>query len=321
MHIDIHIPRPGLTLLVLAAVSGWGLVWMQWGSQPTVSGVVTAQTIGLSSSSVPAGVAQAALAAQVAPLADAAGSDASATDATDDTPLSPFEVQARQARTEQQLIQHKEDIIRYEISVLQQERQSLGSKVDPQLEDQFRQSTTMLAGLMQDEQKAQEFLLTSLDQMWEADNKAMQIGREAVGKVIQTAFDWPVSPLQGISAYFLDPSYEERFKMEHYAVDIPTPQGTVIKAAADGIVKDVVDHGLGFNYITIEHKSGYSTMYGHLSGFIAKKGQYVMKGDPIAYSGGRPGTPGAGFSTGPHLHFAVFLRGKPMDPMKVLPKM
>ncbi len=318
MHIDIHIPRPGLTLLFLAAVSGWGLLWMQWGQQAPQASVVTAGSIlHAQSSDATLATLQDTSVSQTASSSPQAMSD----DTQNDQPLSPLETQARQARTEQQLIQHKEDIIRYELSVLQKERQSLGQKIDPKLEEQFRQSTKLLVALVRDKQGAQEFLLTSLSQMWEADNRAMEIGREAVGKVYQLAFGWPTPPMQGISAYFLDPGYEARFKMEHYAIDIPVPQGSVINAAADGIVKDVIDHGFGFNYITIESKSGYATLYGHLSGFIAKKGQYVMKGDPIGYSGGRPGTRGAGFSTGPHLHFAVYLRGKPIDPMKVLPKM
>ena len=129
-----------------------------------------------------------------------------------------------------------------------------------------------------------------------------------------------MEPLQGISAYFHDRAYQQRFKMQHNAIDIPTPQGTQVLAAAGGIIKDVVDHGLGFNYITIEHPGGYSTLYGHLTKFAVEKGQKVIAGDVIGYSGGRPGTKGAGFSTGPHLHFGVFMNGASTDPLQFLEK-
>ncbi len=171
---------------------------------------------------------------------------------------------------------------------------------------------------MQDQQRAEDYMRTAFNEMWEASDRAqaLTVGTVSKGPI---ALLWPVMPSQGISAMFLDASYEARFHMKHYAVDIPTPQMTDVLAAGGGVVKDVIDHGLGFNYITIEHPGGYSTLYGHLTKFAVQKGQTVHAGDVIGSSGGRPGTPGAGMSTGPHLHFGVYRNGAPIDPLGVLP--
>jgi murein DD-endopeptidase MepM/ murein hydrolase activator NlpD len=59
------------------------------------------------------------------------------------------------------------------------------------------------------------------------------------------------------------------------------------------------------NYITIMHSDGTFGVYAHIkyNGSKCKLGDYVKKGDVIAYSGN------TGWSNGPHLHFACFLGG------------
>lgn len=90
-----------------------------------------------------------------------------------------------------------------------------------------------------------------------------------------------------------------------YDLDFGVPVGTRVTAAAAGIV----NHGSnpdGFgSYIRLDHGNGYWTMYGHLSGYEVGNGTFAKAGDVIALSGGAPGTPGAGNSTAPHLHFGV----------------
>ena len=56
---------------------------------------------------------------------------------------------------------------------------------------------------------------------------------------------------------------------------------------------------VGGNYITIDHGDGYRTYYGHCSKIVASAGQYVEKGEVIAYMGN------TGYVTGPHVHFQV----------------
>ena len=82
----------------------------------------------------------------------------------------------------------------------------------------------------------------------------------------------------------------------------------------------VNDHGLGFNSIVLKHDGGFATLYGHVSKFLVKEGDVIRSGDPIALSGGEPGTPGAGhLTTGPHLHFQLLKNGQPVDPLDYLP--
>lgn len=91
-------------------------------------------------------------------------------------------------------------------------------------------------------------------------------------------------------------------------LDFAMGVGTIVVAAAGGVVtrypEESKNSGFGW-YIKIDHGNGYWTMYAHLSGFIAESGQHVAAGQPIAYSGGKKEAPGAGTSTGPHLHFGV----------------
>lgn len=312
MQIEIDIPRPGATLALLLAI-GWG--WYAWSVH---TGGMTADVLSTGAQTQSVASSRAAV---VRSPADYSAVAASATGATMSALAMPNPAQdsVTLARYQQEVLKRKADILRGELRVLEAERKSLGDQVDPALEQQFRSSTIVLTSLLQDQRKAEDFIRETFSEIWEAQGRAIALGEGETEAGSIVGMTWPVEPKLGLSAIFHDPSYEQRFGFPHDAIDIPVPQGTVVRAAAGGTVKDVVDHGLGFSYITIKHAGGVSTLYGHINKFLVQSGQVVRAGDPIGLSGGRPGTLGAGLSTGPHLHFGVYKNGVAVDPESYLP--
>jgi murein DD-endopeptidase MepM/ murein hydrolase activator NlpD len=98
----------------------------------------------------------------------------------------------------------------------------------------------------------------------------------------------------------------------HSGVDIGSSYGHPIVAPADGIVTLTETMGGYGKTIMINHGSGISTRYGHLSGFAVTAGQHVQRGDVIGYVGE------SGRSTGPHLHYEVRINDTPVNPYKYL---
>lgn len=142
---------------------------------------------------------------------------------------------------------------------------------------------------------------------------------ELLGETHQSLM-WPVDPSRGISAYFHDESYKKYFGVPHEAIDIRAYQESPIYAPADGIVYKVRDNGYGYSYLIIAHSDNLLTVYGHVYEFLVEEGDMVLQGQPIAKSGGMPGTLGAGtMTTGPHLHFEVYDNGVHVNPLDYLP--
>lgn len=315
MQIEIHLPRPGLIALTLAAISGWALYWNS-GTVQTASVIEAPAMEQGTSSDHDRGDADVPPAPSLPPSGIAIPAPVVVADAHD-AGLTPAEMRIKWMRAEQEFLRGQEDILREQLESLQKQREALGPAIDPDLEEQFRRSVQTLTSLVKDRKKGEQFLLMAYRQEWEAEERAMAAATGSPERPVSLL--WPVEPAIGISAYFLDPGYKQRFKVEHYAIDVPVEQGTLVLAAADGIVKDVVDHGLGYNYVTVDH-GGFATVYGHISSFAVRPGQRVRAGDPVGASGGMPGLPGGGKSTGPHLHFGLYVNGAPVDPLQYLPK-
>ena len=110
--------------------------------------------------------------------------------------------------------------------------------------------------------------------------------------------------------------YNGRFShigSNQYAIDWQMAEGTPVRAARAGLVvrvKDDSDRGGSSmdydrynNYVLIRHQDGTLGHYCHLQkgGCMVKPGEKVEAGEIIAHSGN------TGFSSGPHLHFCVFM--------------
>ncbi len=97
------------------------------------------------------------------------------------------------------------------------------------------------------------------------------------------------------------------------SIDIDLNTGDPIKAAKDGVVKEVIKQATGYGFhVIVDHGNGVEAIYAHLSRIDVEKGQYVSKGQILGLGGS------TGRSTGPHLHFEVHQNGKPVDPMTLL---
>lgn len=104
----------------------------------------------------------------------------------------------------------------------------------------------------------------------------------------------------------------KKTKSMHTGVDIGASSGSSIVAAADGKVIAASYNSAYGNYIIVDHGGGTSTMYAHMSAFVAHVGDSVTAGQQI----GKVGS--TGLSTGPHLHFEVRINGQHTSPNKYI---
>lgn len=212
-----------------------------------------------------------------------------------------------------------------ELSTLQDIMQAKGES----LEGQKAAKNHLLKLTGNQEAKFQELLQQAKEEQEQINRDIIyleKVAREklnrelALGSISSEGLMWPISS-RVITAYFHDPEYPYRYIFEHPAIDIATAQGTPIKAVDAGYVAKVKDGGKsGYSYIMIVHANNLSTVYGHVNQISVSSDQFVSKGQIVGYTGGTPGTRGAGpFSTGPHLHLEVRLNGLPVDPLAYLP--
>jgi murein DD-endopeptidase MepM/ murein hydrolase activator NlpD len=124
---------------------------------------------------------------------------------------------------------------------------------------------------------------------------------------------WPVmGPISSSFGERQDPVRNNGEGEFHTGLDIRAPDGTPVRATADGTVKMA---GLGNGYgrmIILDHGHGLVTYYGHLSGFAVVAGETVLRGQVIGYVGH------SGRVTGSNLHYEVRIRNTPVNPHKYL---
>ena len=98
----------------------------------------------------------------------------------------------------------------------------------------------------------------------------------------------------------------------HQGIDIGASAGSPIYAADGGTVVQAGWQVARGNYIVVSHGNGLHTLYQHCSALYASVGQTVSKGQTIAAVGS------TGYSTGPHLHFEVWVNYVPVNPLNYL---
>jgi murein DD-endopeptidase MepM/ murein hydrolase activator NlpD len=142
-----------------------------------------------------------------------------------------------------------------------------------------------------------------------ADSLAYHSARLAATPSIMPTQGWLSSAFSSMRAHPI-----LHIARPHEGIDVTAPMGSPIEAPAGGIVTDAGwESGYG-NTVTISHGFGIETKFAHASKLLVRTGQRVSRGQRIALVGN------SGLATGPHLHYEVHVKGRPVDPLKyVLP--
>jgi murein DD-endopeptidase MepM/ murein hydrolase activator NlpD len=153
-------------------------------------------------------------------------------------------------------------------------------------------------------QKRLENLDTSFDRLEQAWGERLKVlastpSLAPVSGFFSDGYGWRRDPIDGSREF-------------HKGVDVVAPNGTPVRAPADGLVT-AAGRMAGYGaMIHLAHGYGMATRYGHLSRVMVVPGQRVKRGDVIGLVGS------TGRSTGPHLHYEVFRAGNQIDPRKYL---
>lgn len=159
--------------------------------------------------------------------------------------------------------------------------------------------------------------LGSDDKSFERQLYRIHVSRAQVDRLTRTLSELPVrKPVHGeidMSSGFgmrVDPFL--RAPAMHTGLDMRGETGDPVRATANGTVTSAGPNGGYGKMVEIEHRSGLSTRYAHLSAIDVKVGQSVKIGQIIGKIGS------TGRSTGPHLHYETRVDGEAVDPQKYL---
>ena len=137
---------------------------------------------------------------------------------------------------------------------------------------------------------------------------------ESVPQVIAVGTLTPPTYIRPINSGRYSSGYGYRDGSFHAGVDWSCSQGTPVMAAASGTVIRAGWYS-GYGYcVDIRHSNGTMTRYGHLSSISVSNGQSVSQGQVIAKSGN------TGQSSGPHLHFEIWINGSTVNPLNYVNK-
>ncbi|MEW6369106.1 MAG: M23 family metallopeptidase [Acidobacteriota bacterium] len=148
-----------------------------------------------------------------------------------------------------------------------------------QLEDQMQSLSSFF--------EKQSLLLASTPSIWPTTG------------YLSCGFGWRLDPFTKLNEF-------------HQGIDISSQLGQPIVAPSSGVVVATGSKGGYGNVLILDHDFGYQTRYGHLRGFAVREGQSVKRGQIIAYVGN------TGKSTGPHLHYEVWVHDQAVNPIQFI---
>lgn len=152
-------------------------------------------------------------------------------------------------------------------------------------------------------------------------NKVLAWAETYTGAVSAVPVAGYANPINGLS-------FDQIIRPHHDypATDIGVPVGTPTFAMVDGTVVTAIDNagiyprqgGKCGNTVSIEGIDGVRYTYCHLSALTVTSGQTVIAGQQVGNTGGQPGAPGAGNTTGPHLHLSMKGGGRTLCPQPIM---
>ena len=189
------------------------------------------------------------------------------------------------------------------------------------LQSEISSNASVLSDLESQESELQKQIQAKVNQLNEEkkaneskDNTGSNTGGSATGtgSLVWPSYCTYITSRQGPRIHPITGQYSN-----HGGTDIGASYGSAIYAADSGKVVQSSDgwNGGWGNYVMIDHGNGMQTLYAHMSSRAVSVGQTVSKGQTIGYVGS------TGNSTGPHLHFEMYVNGSRIDPQTKYPGM
>ncbi len=142
---------------------------------------------------------------------------------------------------------------------------------------------------------------------YERSNQYTLLQNEPTEKQVNSIITRFFTPVKGIVTNKFNAS------KKHYGVDIVAKKNEAIKAAYDGMVIFSEWSSATGHVIALQHTNNVVSIYKHNSVILKKQGTHVKAGESIAIIG-----ESGEFTTGPHLHFELWINGYPVDPEKYI---
>ncbi len=200
------------------------------------------------------------------------------------------EVEAERERREQALAELEEDEDQYEalVASLESDSESIESELAELAEEQEEAERAAA------EAGSSEGTDGGGSGQGSVSDDGAQLQRPSSGRVT-SPFGYRTHPIHG-------------GQRMHEGVDYAAGYGSEVVAAESGRVISAGNRGGYGQTVLIDHGSGMTTLYAHLSRFAVSSGEQVQRGQVVGYEGA------TGAVTGPHLHFEVRINGEPRDP-------
>ncbi len=169
-------------------------------------------------------------------------------------------------------------------------------------------------GVVDDTQPATE---VQQDTTTQPETTAADDSQKTEPIVEQKAYKMPVSGNIILGFSLENPVYSNTLKdwRIHTGIDIAAEVGTLVKAANDGVVEEIIEDDLLGITVVIKHTDGKKSSYSNLDPELSvEQGQVINRSDTI----GKVGQSSIiEISDAPHLHFEMSQDGKQLDPTEI----